>query len=199
MGKPPAEFAAEESVALNIALTSSAKQLHEIMVRAGSAGGTTLDQLAFNKALALHKVLLAKVQGVKSHAGRVLEAQKIVADEDRRVLGQVNGMMRAIEEDDSLKKVLQEYLRNVKDPMQLNRALSWSDKTLGQKAKAIDDVMFEIFTNSILSGPITHGTNIVSNTGFTAMRPTEKFMQGLSAAARLDFTKPGIIWVKHLP
>ncbi len=187
IGKPPAEFATEESVALNIALVSSAKQLHEIMVRAGSAGGTTLDQLAFNKALALHKVLLAKVQGVKAHGGRLVEAQKIVADDDRRMLGQVNNMMRAIEEDDSIKKVLQEYLRNVKDPMQLNRVLSWSDKSFTQKLRAVDDVIFELFTNSILSGPITHATNIVSNAGFTAMRPTEKFLQGLSAAARLDF------------
>jgi hypothetical protein len=59
------------------------------------------------------------------------------------------------------------------------------------KARPLD-ALFEVFVNNILSAPKTHSINITSNTYTLLMRPSEKFLEGMSAAARLDFQKASV-------
>ena len=71
----------------------------------------------------------------------------------------------------------------------VNPAEAINKITVGSKLRKVDKAAFEVFTNSVLSGPITHAVNITSNATLVLWSPTTSLLEGMSAAARGDFDK----------
>lgn len=78
------------------------------------------------------------------------------------------------------------------DAAQVNRFTS----KLRIKANQGLDGVYELYVNSILSGPITHAVNIGSNAILTTWLPTQQFVEGASAFARRDFDKASADFAK---
>jgi len=58
------------------------------------------------------------------------------------------------------------------------------------------DALYEVYVNSILSGPITHAVNMGSNALLTTWSPTQQFLESASAASRGDWKKASVDMAK---
>lgn len=180
IGKKSSEFDAPQAYALRQTLVASGNQLLVLAKRA-ELTGSKLDTLAFDKGLAVHRTIQNKVSGVTSEAGRLLQQFNMSAGTGRGRVKQVNDIIVNLGESGTTKKVMRKLLAASEDATQVNRIIGKSPwiKTA--------DAAFEVFTNSILSGPLTHMINMTSNAFTVALSPTESMLEGMSAATRADF------------
>ena len=176
------EFTPSESYALRQILVSSGNQLVKLAKIASSVNSTKLDLVVFDRALSIHKMIQGKAIGVSAHAGRLLQSYNLVAKTGRGRLNEINDLITGMGETNSYKKrVLVELIQAAGRPEVVNQII---EKNIWEKTS---DVMFEIFANSILSGPITHSVNITSNAFTAALSPSQTLLQGMSATSRGDF------------
>ena len=142
---------------------------------------SNLDALAFEKALLVHKAIQEKATGVASEAGRLLGSYNFMAKTNAERLMQVRAMTENASITSTSKRVLKRVLASSDDASEINRIVM---KTPWERSI---DAAYEVYSNMILSGPLTHAVNVGSNTVTLTMAPSESFLAGMSAAARLDF------------
>lgn len=180
LGTKAKSFLPEEAYALRQALVSSAYNLKTLAQRTldDSSG---IAELAFERSMIVHRAIQEKVTGVGAHAGRLLQSHAITASAGRARVKDVRKLIENIDGNPHTRRVIKQFLAGTSDASQLNKIIH---KTMFAKTT---DALFEVFTNSILSGPITHMVNIASNGAMLAWAPTETVLKGMSAAARGNF------------
>lgn len=180
LGRPATQFAPHEAYALRQMLVSSGEQLYALANKA-DASKDPLDLLAFRKGVVVHQAIQAKATGVAAEAGRLLQQYNMIGKSNRQTIRQVGEAIVAAGDDPTYNTLLRKMVKSTDDPVAISKILGKSAYRKGA------DALYEVYVNAILSGPATHGVNIVSNMLMVGMRPTEKFLQGMSAAARADF------------
>ena len=196
LGRKPQYFDDSQALALRQALVMSGNTFRKMAITAKQTG-SELDKLAANKAFFVNLLIQQKATGVASEAGRLLRSFQIDAGNNWQMARQVKALIEDKTGLDShALRVLNELaIDDSMDSRQLQRFLDKSTRTLGQKAfdKTAKgyDVFYEAFVNAVLSGPLTHAVNITSNTAMLALRPSEKYLESLSAASRLDISQAG--------
>lgn len=181
LGKKTYHFTAEEAYALRQTLLASGASLVKLAKRTELPTASDVDHIAFNKALAVHLLIHEKVLGVKGQAGRMLQSFNIPADGGLKDINKQLNQLATIGKMDSKSKTILKKMLATTTPTEASKIVA---NTKGGKLTAS---LFEIFTNAILSGPVTHSVNISSNALNLAWAPTQSFIEGMSAAARLDF------------
>jgi hypothetical protein len=171
-------FNAEQLLAARQLLVASADNLVELASKA--EGGSDRDLVNFRKAWVRHVAIQEQVSGLTAEAGRALNQFRIMA----KAGGDVNArMLREIintEGRDSIEDVARAITGMKGDPERMNSFIrdaykpTWRDK------------IFELWINSLLSGPATHVVNVVSNT-LTAVTqiPEQAIAAGLGAGRSL--------------
>ena len=186
IGKPVSNLELDEAYALRQALLSSS-QLARDTIKAYKLDPSRSDQgfVAVTKALTLVKAINAKTRSLETHAGRLLNIQRANAEPSRETIEELRGFIDDLRTDPTLSEDNLDLLAQL-TPEELSR----TGKDLFKPNMA--DYGHEIFTNAILSGPQTHAINIVSNASNLILRPTQKVLEGMSAASRLDFQKANV-------
>jgi hypothetical protein len=155
-------FNAEEALAARRILVSSAVTLRDLAQKATAPTASDIDRFAFRRALNIHYGIQAQVSGMTAEAGRALAQFKILA-------GSQDAMVRSMKEQMDLLaatgkdagKISTEHLAAMiatVNPEALTR-------TVRQMRKATTlEMLREVWINGLLSGPITHMKNMISNT-----------------------------------
>ena len=186
IGAKVTEFTPEMSLALRNMLVASGDRLTALSAKTMNPNATPLDHAAFEQAFEIHKYLQAKATGVASHGGRLLESHKIPAASSKARLQEIERLIASGRSPKDT-QLIRQQLAALNDPTEINRLVQRTK--VGSKWS---NAAFEVYANSILSGPITHAVNIASNALNIGIAPTEKYLEALSAAARTDFAKAGL-------
>jgi hypothetical protein len=128
-----------------------------------------------NKYMRVYGLFLAKVNGDLSETARKLRAsalaKKTYGLESEEGKAAIFSGMQALDEGINPKEMLGYHNRFLTLPIEKQSKVI--TKSAFQKIK---EGGVEIFVNSLLSSPVTHVVNFVSNTGFNALRYTEKYI-----------------------
>ncbi len=138
-------FNAEQAVAARKILVSSAAKVKELAQVAQSSQGSKEDQIAFLRALSIHKAIQEQVSGAAAEAGRALSSFRIRAGEVDLALRDipVEDMAKAIADQDTL--------------VGINAVAKQMDKA------TTSEQLLEAWINGLLSNPVTHTVNVTSN------------------------------------
>jgi hypothetical protein len=193
--KPGQAWNAEEITAIRGALNDSTKRVME-MAEAARRVDSTENQLKLTEAILRQQRIQQVVHGVTAEAGRSLRAfrqqaaealaDKNIARMQELMRHALNGkgeqditniaeMIRALDLDDPT--AVNTFLRNVNKP-------------------GMGDYLYEVWINSVLSGPITHLRNIFGNAAATMYSPIERLgaVPVESVAARLTGRQAERYW-----
>jgi hypothetical protein len=187
-------FNAEESLAARRILVSSGERLSTLskiiagrvpLAETEFADATMPEiQAAFQKQLLVHAGIQEQVSGMTAEAGRALQSYRIMAKSTEGKLKAVDELMRNLDKgkmstQDLAAKIagidsgegLNTYVR------QLRQATSW-------------DMVMEAWINGMLSGPVTHSANMLSN-GLVALLqvPERAIAAGISKLSGSDEIK----------
>ena len=154
LNKQPKNLNEAEAYALRNALQATMAQAARLARIAGAAkaqGGGAIEKLAYEKAVAVHMLVQEAATGAKSHAGRLLNSYKIVAEGGRRAQKQVQDLLIESGVEGNTKELLRRLLATTGD---LSAASRIARKGIITRA---EEVLYEVFTNEVLFNPITIG------------------------------------------
>lgn len=146
-------FNAEEAVAARNLLVQSATEVRNLAAKA--SGGADTDVLAFQEAMTKHMAIQEQVAGMTAEAGRALSAFRIMAKGTNEAVD-----LGKLIEDLGGRATIDDIARKINQfdtPEQISQFLMDSRKV------SMSDMALEVWMNSLLSGPTTHMTNILSN------------------------------------
>lgn len=174
-------FNAEEAVAARNLLVSSATRVRALAEKIRNGEATDLEKLEFHKALATHQAVQAQVAGLTAEAGRALNSFKILAEAKAANLADIE---RYLEAAMGGKHSLQEVAEKIADLDETAKITT----TVGQMQKATRwDMFLEAWINGLLSNPVTHATNTLSNSIVAIWQIPERFLAaGFSRMLRGD-------------
>ena len=186
-------LSAVDSFALRQALTASAESIHKLSAKIVPGTKTPLDKMAYNKAIATHMVLLEKATGVSKGGVQLLKGSSVKAISGVERLDEINALLKVENTglDIQVRKQFEAMFTESNSPIVINRMLNQISKKPSWARKS-EAAAFEIYSNVLLAGLGTHVVNFTSNTANLAWSPTQKFLEGMSSAARLDFTKASL-------
>jgi hypothetical protein len=147
-------FNAEEAVRLRDLLVTSATHVQELSRKV--IGASDEDLLKFQQALTRHVAIQEQVSGITAEAGRALASFNIKSEATDKAK-----MLADLLERHGGRSTLEEKadaIRRLNDPDQISRAIRKFEKATTM------DMVVEAWMNGLLSGPLTHATNVVSNT-----------------------------------
>ena len=153
-------FNAEQAVAARNLMVSSADNLMKIAKKVQSLEATDADRLMLRKAMNVHVAIQREVGGLTAEAGRALQAFNIQAKSQREQIRAINDLLDSSggrKRADEIAETLNKLSESGADNARLNKQI---DKL--HNATTFD-MVYEVWVNSILSGPITHLVNINSN------------------------------------
>lgn len=156
---------AESLSAMSSVLKQATKEMHESAVRAKETGSPQ-DLMAFQKNMEAYTAVAEQFMGARAEAGRALQ---IFSREMQAA--NIDGILERFGGVDSIKKKA-EILARAETPEQIAKVT----KELRQAKTS--DVLLEIWINSLLSGPLTHATNVMSNTLVPILTTTEQAVAG---------------------
>lgn len=174
-------FNAEEVVASRKLLIQSATEVRDAMQKA--ATGSDADVMAYAEAKMRHQMIQEQVAGITAEAGRALRAF--------RDMSSLEGAREAAAMGDFLKDATGRTLFQLREeaqrglqldtPQQLSKFIHDS-----RRATAVEMGM-EVWVNALLSGPMTHATNMVSNALVSLYSIPETAVAGGVGAVRRSF------------
>lgn len=181
--KPGHILNAEESLAASMINTASAKRTIEAAKKVVAGEATEQDLLDFRLMIERHQIIQAAESGLATEAGRALSARNIIRNAEQIKLKNLSTMIEAL----GGREVTEEMARRLAmiDPdnvQQVNRFLQ--TVTLANTT----DKIFEVWVNSLLSSPVTHAANSISNFLTFAMKFPEKATAVGFDALRTSFT-----------
>lgn len=170
-------------------LMATADMAEFYLKRAGRPNATRLEKVAAERAMYIHASTDSQISQITSQWGKVGHAFKVDVDRpSMSVYKQIDSLIDGGLNDEKLIDLMGQFMKDELSPGQKIQMLSSVPR--GWKKMGFDGA-YEAFTNSILSGPITHATNIVSNTAMLFWRPTEKYLRSLSAKAFMHHDEAG--------
>lgn len=147
-------FNAEQILAARQILVASGETLINLAKKAQN--GSEADLVLFRRALSQHRAIQAQVSGLTAEAGRALQSFRIVAEGSR----EQNRLIREALETtggEQTSRRMAEMFAELDDVSQVGRLVKESSKPSNF------DRFYEFWINALLSAPITHSVNIVSN------------------------------------
>ena len=162
-------FNAHELVAARKMLVASAEHLTGLAKKAAHPDASDLDKFAFRKALNLHYGIQAQVSGMTAEAGRALQSFNIMSQGDKLKIKQIEDFLnmpgsREMTDDMAAK------ISVLDSPEQLNTMVRQL------KRATTSDVLLEAWINGLLSNPVTHATNTLSNAIVSLWQVPERFL-----------------------
>lgn len=137
-----------------ILLVASAKKTSE-MARS-AAFGDEASMLAFRKHVVLHASIQAKMKGTQTEIARALSSFRIKASHADLVRNEVDDLISGLG-GSVVNREFAKKMASITDPAMINKAAR-----RGAFART-NDAVYEMWVNSILSGPITHVANVLGN------------------------------------
>lgn len=176
-------FNAEQAVAARNLMVSSATNLEKMARKLKTVDATDVDRVAFRKAMNLHVAIQKEVSGLTAEAGRALQAFNIQAQGKREQIRAINDLLNSSGGRGRVDEMVDTFLdvvdRNPNSPAKINKSI---DKL--SRATTFD-MVYEVWINSILSGPITHLVNMSSNALVALNRvPERAFAAGIGKLSK---------------
>lgn len=159
-------------------LESSAKELDKLFRMVNSGTATDVDKLKLRQQISFHGLIQRGVKGIQTETARSLAVFRIPRDGNAAIVRQV------IDEyggDAALSDLAKSYL--TLESRAAQNALVEKSMMSGVK-----DVWFTTYINGLLSSPVSHAKNIVSNTSFGLYQIPERLM----AAFYSNVLPPGV-------
>jgi hypothetical protein len=147
-------------------LESSANELDRLFKMVNSGQATDVDKLVLRQQIAFHGLIQRGVKGIQTETARALAVFRIPRDGNAAIVRQV------IDEyggDAALSDLAKSYLTI--ESRAARNALVEKSMTSGLK-----DVWFTTYINGLLSSPVSHAKNIVSNASFGLYQIPERLM-----------------------
>lgn len=135
---------AQRARELNVSLTASPEEKQ-------------LALLALRKQAMIHGEIQAQLKGTQTEIARALSAMRITTADARFTKEELGSLIEHFGGDKLNMEFANSIIKLADDPVKMNQMIRKSGwvKSL--------DMLQEVFTNSILSGPITHATNMIGN------------------------------------
>jgi len=165
-------------------LESSANELDRLFKMVNSGQATDVDKLVLRQQIAFHGLIQRGVKGIQTETARALAVFRIPRDGNAAIVRQV------IDEyggDAALSDLAKSYLTI--ESRAARNALVEKSMTSG-----IKDVWFTTYINGLLSSPVSHAKNVVSNASFGLYQIPERLM----AAFYSNVLPPGVRSFKAL-
>ena len=147
-------------------LESSANELDRLFKMVNSGQATDVDKLVLRQQIAFHGLIQRGVKGIQTETARALAVFRIPRDGNAAIVRQV------IDEyggDAALSDLAKSYLTI--ESRAARNALVEKSMTSG-----IKDVWFTTYINGLLSSPVSHAKNIVSNAAFGLYQIPERLV-----------------------
>ena len=135
---------AQRARELNVSLTASAEEKQ-------------LALLALRKQAMIHGEIQAQLKGTQTEIARALSAMRITTADARFTKEELGSLIEHFGGDKLNMEFANSIIKLADDPVKMNQMIRKSGWVRSL------DMLQEVFTNSILSGPITHATNMVGN------------------------------------
>jgi hypothetical protein len=138
------------------------------LAQTGDADGI----LALRKHVALHAAIQAQMKGVQTEIARALGQFRITATSVDLAVNERHQLIQAMGGHDA-NILFARQLSEITDPKKLNAVIrkSWQART--------KDALYEAWVNGLLSGPVTHAVNMVSNGIVAIASPAERLVAGM--------------------
>jgi hypothetical protein len=150
-------------------LESSANELDRLFKLVDSGNATDVDKLVLRQQIAFHGLIQRGVKGIQTETARSLAVFRIPRDGNAAVVRQV------IDEyggDAALSDMAKSYL-TIESRAARNAMVEKSTMS------GLKDVWFTTYINGLLSSPVSHAKNIVSNTMFGLYQIPERLMAAM--------------------
>ena len=170
-------------------LESSATELDRLFKLIDSGLATDVDKLALRQQIAFHGLVQKGVKGIQTETARALAVMRIPRDGKSQALRQV---LDEFGGENALTDMARSYLsletRAAKNSMVEKSMMS-----------GIKDVWMSTWINGLLSSPVTHAKNIMSNSLFGLYQIPERLVAGLYSnylpkKLRAGELPPGLRW-----
>jgi hypothetical protein len=147
-------------------------------IRAGE--GSPRDEAAFLRTMVLAKGTLSETLGAEAEAGRAFRALREVRKAERAERRRISELIDGFEnQTGNSVKVMADMLGAAKSPRESNRIIGEFDKP------TTSDKLLEIWINGLLSNPVTHAVNAISNAAVSLYRvPETTLARGIEAGPR---------------
>jgi hypothetical protein len=165
-------FNAEEALAARRILVSSGERLSTLskiiagripLAETEFADATFPEiEAAFHKQILIHAGIQEQVSGMTAEAGRALQSFRIMARSTAGKLKEVDSLMKGINKSNISTKDLAATIAGMETGEGLNGFIRQAQKA------STWDMFMEAWINGMLSGPVTHTSNMMSN-GLVAM------------------------------
>ena len=165
-------------------LESSANELDKLFKMVNSGTATDVDKLKLRQQIAFHGLIQRGVKGIQSETARALAVFRIPRDGNAAIVRQV------IDEyggDAALSDLAKSYLT-------LESRAAQNALVEKSMMSSVKDVWFTTYINALLSSPVSHAKNIVSNSTFGLYQIPERLM----AAFYSNVLPPGVRSFKAL-
>jgi hypothetical protein len=165
-------------------LESSANELDKLFKMVNSGTATDVDKLKLRQQIAFHGLIQRGVKGIQTETARSLAVFRIPRDGNAAIVRQV------IDEyggDAALSDLAKSYLT-------LESRAAQNALVEKSMMSSVKDVWFTTYINGLLSSPVSHAKNIVSNTTFGLYQIPERLM----AAFYSNVLPPGVRSFKAL-
>ena len=136
---------AQRARELNISLTATPEEKQ-------------LALLALRKQAMIHGEIQAQLKGSQTEIARALSAMRITTADARFTKDELGSLIEHFGGDKLNMEFANSIIKLADDPVKMNQMIRKSGWVRSL------DMLQEVFTNSILSGPITHATNMIGNT-----------------------------------
>lgn len=173
-------FNAEEITGARILQNQTADELVKAARKIGQGNATDREKLEFRKLVSLHYAVQAQVSGAIAEAGRTLQSLRMLAGQGATDLKEMTRILDSMGGAETV-ETMAEQINAFETKLQLNKYVNES-----QRART-SDVLFEIWINwGLLSAPVTHVVNTLSNMSVALMSIPERFL-----AAEIGRVLPG--------
>ena len=150
-------------------LESSANELDRLFKLVNSGNATDVDKLVLRQQIAFHGLIQRGVKGIQTETARSLAVFRIPRDGNAAIVRQV------IDEyggDQALSDMAKSYLT-------LESRAAQNAMIEKSMMSGVKDVWFTTYINGLLSSPVSHAKNIVSNTMFGLYQIPERLVAAL--------------------
>ena len=150
-------------------LETSANELDKLFKLVNSGMATDSDKLMLRQQVAFHGLIQKGVKGIQTETARALAVFRIPRDGSAQVIRQV---LDEFGGDGALQDMARSYL-SLESRAAQNAMIEKS------MMSGVKDVWFTTYINGLLSSPVSHAKNVVSNTLFGAYQIPERMMAAL--------------------
>lgn len=162
-------FNAEEAFAARRILVSSADQLVDLANRA-VASTDEADLVAFRRAYAIHGAIQHQVSGLTAEAGRALQQFNMAPGSQEAIAGQIRDLLDA-SGGANASRALAEQLSILAKEKGRGAVNEFARKGVLRKTT---DGLLELWINGLLTNPVTHAVNTISNSAFALWQVPER-------------------------